>query len=152
MTIKGGGGFRPLLEKNILNFHFDYLKISLSKPLVVCPLLQRYDKVADVAESSLQWRSDFQSVKKRFYISSWKGRSWIFISPTIHHKKNTRPDAFSAVIAILTQSFLISVQWSLQIHVYSFVLKMDEANRKLTWRALTKYFLLHGTNVGLRRL
>ena len=28
--------------------------------------------------------------------------------------------------------FLISVQWSLQIHVYSFVLKMDEANRKLT--------------------
>ena len=25
LTIKGGGGVRPLMEKTILNFHFDYL-------------------------------------------------------------------------------------------------------------------------------
>ena len=29
MTIRGGGGARRLMEKTILNFHFDYLTTSL---------------------------------------------------------------------------------------------------------------------------
>ena len=36
MTIKwegGGGGIRRLMEKNILNFHFDYLNPPLMQPV-----------------------------------------------------------------------------------------------------------------------
>ena len=33
VTIKGGGGVRRLMEKTILNFHFDYLIIRLREPV-----------------------------------------------------------------------------------------------------------------------